>query len=89
MVVGWGIPAALISICVGFKYEEYGGEVYFPSLLRVNVFPLLLTVEYFIRIEYLIKYLVIVSLLDQYRFESFLHSTSADSYLSDTDFRYY
>ena len=41
MVVGWGIPAALISICVGFKYEEYGGEVYFPSLLRVNVFPLL------------------------------------------------
>ena len=41
MVVGWGIPAALISICVGFKYEEYGGEVYFPSLLRVNVFPLI------------------------------------------------
>ena len=41
MVVGWGIPAALISICVGFKYEEYGGEVYFPTLLRVKVFYLL------------------------------------------------
>ena len=40
MVVGWGIPAALISICVGFKYEEYGGEVYFPTLLRVKVFSL-------------------------------------------------
>ena len=45
MVVGWGIPAALISICVGFKYEEYGGEVYFPSLLRVNVFPLLVILD--------------------------------------------
>ena len=37
MVVGWGIPAALISICVGFKYEDYGGEVYFPTLLWVKV----------------------------------------------------
>ena len=46
MVVGWGIPAALISICVGFKYEEYGGEVYFPSLLRVNVFPLLVEITF-------------------------------------------
>ena len=51
MVVGWGIPAALISICVGFKYEEYGGEVYFPTLLRVKMFSL----EYPIRIVYLIK----------------------------------
>ena len=41
MAVGWGIPAALVSICVGFKYEEYGGEVYFPTLLRVKVFSLL------------------------------------------------
>ena len=41
MVVGWGIPAALISICVGFKYEEYGGEVYIPTLLRVKLFSLL------------------------------------------------
>ena len=53
MVVGWGIPAALISICVGFKYEEYGGEVYFPTLLWVKV--LYLTVEYYFRIEYLMN----------------------------------
>ena len=37
MAVGWGIPAALISICVGFKYEEYGGEVYFSILITVKV----------------------------------------------------
>ena len=40
MVVGWGIPAALVSICVGFKYEEYGGEVCFPTILRAKVFSL-------------------------------------------------
>ena len=27
MVVGWGIPAVLISVCVACNYEEYGGEV--------------------------------------------------------------
>ena len=27
MVVGWGIPAALISVCVACSYEDYGGEV--------------------------------------------------------------
>ena len=57
MVVGWGIPAALVSICVGFKYEEYGGEVCFPTILRVKVvwFLVEMTVEYSIRIEYLIN----------------------------------
>ena len=55
MVVGWGIPAALISICVGFKYEEYGGEVYYPTLLSVNVFSLLVEIEYSISKKYLIN----------------------------------
>ena len=52
MAVGWGIPAALISICVGFKYEEYGGEVYYPTLLSVNVFSLLVEMIFDCRILY-------------------------------------